>query len=150
MPRYTVEKLTARIQEGIGIFQEQLGVTPSVFRAPCGAISKPMFEALLQAGIRFSNLRGKRLEAPADLGRVAPRGSFLNESLLDHIGDDARTHGCWQDRSHKKDNRFHVSWNRPISAALRTALCMVQTENQQPMLSLAIAPRVKQCLRKFA
>ena len=51
--RYTVENLRTRIEEGIEIFQRELDVTPTVFRAPCGAISEAMFEALNQAGIRY-------------------------------------------------------------------------------------------------
>lgn len=53
MPRYTLPNLRARIEEGISIFEQRLGVHPSVFRAPCGAMSKPMFEALRQVGIRY-------------------------------------------------------------------------------------------------
>jgi len=53
MPRYTVEKLRGRIQEGIAIFAQELGVAPTVFRAPCGAISTPMFAALREVGIRY-------------------------------------------------------------------------------------------------
>ncbi|MBI3973517.1 MAG: polysaccharide deacetylase family protein [Chloroflexi bacterium] len=53
MQRYTVEHLQARIEEGIAIFERELGVHPTVFRAPCGAISKPMFEALRRAGIAY-------------------------------------------------------------------------------------------------
>jgi predicted deacetylase len=53
MPRYSLSNLRARIEEGLAIFRERLGVQPSVFRAPCGAISKPMFEALSQVGIRY-------------------------------------------------------------------------------------------------
>ena len=53
MSRYTVEKLRGRIEEGIEIFERELGIHPTVFRAPCGAISKPMFEALKQVGISY-------------------------------------------------------------------------------------------------
>ncbi|MCS6830559.1 MAG: DUF2334 domain-containing protein [Armatimonadota bacterium] len=53
MPRYTVPNLRQRIEEGLAIFHERFGVKPAVFRAPCGAISKPMFEALRQVGIRY-------------------------------------------------------------------------------------------------
>jgi len=53
MPRYTLPNLRARIEEGLAIFRQRLGVEPTVFRAPCGAISKPMFEALQQVGIRY-------------------------------------------------------------------------------------------------
>jgi peptidoglycan/xylan/chitin deacetylase (PgdA/CDA1 family) len=53
MPRYTVAKLRARVDEGMRIFQEQLDIVPTVFRAPCGAISRAMFQALDQVGIRF-------------------------------------------------------------------------------------------------
>jgi peptidoglycan/xylan/chitin deacetylase (PgdA/CDA1 family) len=53
MPRYTTEKLQARLEEGIEIFKAQLGVTPAAFRAPCGAISKPLFTALRNVGIRY-------------------------------------------------------------------------------------------------
>lgn len=53
MARYTVEKLQSRIQEGIEIFNRELDVQPTLFRAPCGAISKPMFAALQQVGIHY-------------------------------------------------------------------------------------------------
>jgi len=53
MPRYRLQTLRARIEEGMAIFERDLGVKPSVFRAPCGAISKPMFAALRQVGIRY-------------------------------------------------------------------------------------------------
>jgi len=53
MPRYTVENLRARIEEGLEIFDRDLGVRPTVFRAPCGAISKPMFAALRAVCIAY-------------------------------------------------------------------------------------------------
>ncbi len=55
LPRYTLPNLRGHIEEGLGIFRERLGVEPMVFRAPCGAISKPMFEALRQVGIRYES-----------------------------------------------------------------------------------------------
>ena len=55
MQRYTVEKLRDRIEEGMEIFARKLGVVPTVFRAPCGAISKPMFTALSEVGIAFQS-----------------------------------------------------------------------------------------------
>lgn len=53
MSRYTVPKLRARIEEGMEIFSNDLGVVSTVFRAPCGAISKPMFAALSEVGINY-------------------------------------------------------------------------------------------------
>jgi peptidoglycan/xylan/chitin deacetylase (PgdA/CDA1 family) len=53
MPRYTLENLRGRIEQGLEIFERELGVRPTVFRAPCGAISRPMFEALRQVGIAY-------------------------------------------------------------------------------------------------
>lgn len=53
MQRYTEEKLRARIEEGMVIFSRELDVEPTVFRAPCGAISKAMFAALRAVGIDF-------------------------------------------------------------------------------------------------
>ena len=53
LPRYTVERLRERIEEGLEIFGLDLGVEPNVFRAPCGAISKPMFTALREVGIGY-------------------------------------------------------------------------------------------------
>ena len=53
MPRYTVANLRARIEEGMEVFALELGVEPTVFRAPCGAISKPMFAALREVGIAY-------------------------------------------------------------------------------------------------
>lgn len=52
-PRYTRERLRGRIAEGIERFETAFGARPSVFRAPCGAISRPMFEALADLGIRY-------------------------------------------------------------------------------------------------
>ncbi len=57
MKRYTVANLRARIEEGLDIFDRELGVQPTVFRAPCGAISKPMFAALDEVGIKFHTCR---------------------------------------------------------------------------------------------
>lgn len=51
MQRYTVDRLRARIEEAMEIFSQDYGVMPAVFRAPCGAISKPFFTALRAAGI---------------------------------------------------------------------------------------------------
>jgi peptidoglycan/xylan/chitin deacetylase (PgdA/CDA1 family) len=51
--RYTPERLRARLEEGIARFQEDLGVTPTVFRAPCGAISEGLFQALAAVGIPY-------------------------------------------------------------------------------------------------
>jgi peptidoglycan/xylan/chitin deacetylase (PgdA/CDA1 family) len=56
MPRYTVEKLQARLEEGIEIFRTELGVDPTAFRAPCGAISKPLFAALRNVGIHYHSV----------------------------------------------------------------------------------------------
>ena len=53
MPRYTVDNLRDRIEEGMEIFALELAVEPIVFRAPCGAISKSMFTALREVGIGY-------------------------------------------------------------------------------------------------
>ncbi len=53
MPRYTVANLRARLEEGMAIFEQELSIKPTVFRAPCGAISKPFFAALQAVGIRY-------------------------------------------------------------------------------------------------
>lgn len=53
MQRFTVEKLLGRVEEAREIFARDYGVEPTVFRAPCGAVSKPMFGALREAGIGF-------------------------------------------------------------------------------------------------
>jgi len=55
MPRYTVEKLQARLEEGIEIFKSEFGLTPTAFRAPCGAISKSFFKALHNVGIHYQS-----------------------------------------------------------------------------------------------
>ena len=55
--RYTVTALRARMEEGMNIFDRELGVRPTVFRAPCGAISKPMFAALSEVGLKFHTCR---------------------------------------------------------------------------------------------
>ncbi len=56
MARYTVENLRARIEEGQELFERELGVHPTVFRAPCNSISKAMFEALRQTGILYHSV----------------------------------------------------------------------------------------------
>lgn len=53
MARYTVDNLRNRIEEGMEVFALELGVEPTVFRAPCGAISKAMFTALREVGIGY-------------------------------------------------------------------------------------------------
>lgn len=55
MPRYTVAALGGRIAEGLRIFRNDLGVHPTVFRAPCGAISRPLYAALRDAGIHYES-----------------------------------------------------------------------------------------------
>lgn len=55
MARYVVENLKSRIVAGLEVFERELGVVPTVFRAPCGAISKPLFAALAELGIRFES-----------------------------------------------------------------------------------------------
>jgi hypothetical protein len=53
MPRYTMANLQARLEEGVAIFEHELRIQPTVFRAPCGAISKPFFAALQAVGIHY-------------------------------------------------------------------------------------------------
>ena len=53
LPRYTVANLRARIEEGMEIFQRELAIEPVLFRAPCGAISQAMFNALAAVGIGY-------------------------------------------------------------------------------------------------
>lgn len=53
LPRYTVANLRSWIEEGMEIFERDLGVQPTLFRAPCGAISKAMFKALSQVDITY-------------------------------------------------------------------------------------------------
>lgn len=55
LPRYTVEKLKARIELGRGIFRDRLGVDPVAFRAPCGARSTALYEALQEVGIGYDS-----------------------------------------------------------------------------------------------
>lgn len=55
LPRYTVENLRARMEEGIAIMQDALDVHPTAFRAPCGAMCKAMFTALRQVGIGYES-----------------------------------------------------------------------------------------------
>ncbi|MBX3052763.1 MAG: DUF2334 domain-containing protein [Caldilineaceae bacterium] len=53
LPRYSVDNLRARIEEGMEIFQRELAIEPVLFRAPCGAISQAMFAALAELGIGY-------------------------------------------------------------------------------------------------
>ena len=53
LQRYTVDKLRGRVEEAIEIFSMDYGIGPTVFRAPCGAVSKPMFGALREVGIGY-------------------------------------------------------------------------------------------------
>lgn len=52
LPRYTLENLRDWIGQGLEVFETKLGLRPVAFRAPCGAISKAMFEALASHDIR--------------------------------------------------------------------------------------------------
>ena len=53
LQRYTIDKLRGRVEEAIEIFSKDYGVEPTVFRAPCGAVSQPMFSALREVGIGY-------------------------------------------------------------------------------------------------
>lgn len=55
LPRYSVEHLQARIEEGMAIFSDRLGVVPTAFRAPCGARCRNLYEALRNVGIRYES-----------------------------------------------------------------------------------------------
>lgn len=77
LPRYTVDKLQARIEEGMAIFKDELGVEPVAFRAPCGAISKPLFTALANVGLRVHSvmyISGSGYQhLPHNSGSLAPQ-----------------------------------------------------------------------------
>ena len=45
--------LQARIAEGMEIFHRELGLVPTCFRAPCGAISKALFAAMANLGLSY-------------------------------------------------------------------------------------------------
>ncbi|MBI2302491.1 MAG: DUF2334 domain-containing protein [Armatimonadetes bacterium] len=51
LQRYTVANLRGWMEQGLEVFERDLGIRPTAFRAPCGAVSKAMYEALAQLGI---------------------------------------------------------------------------------------------------
>lgn len=55
LPRYTVDRLRARLEQGLEVFDQRLGLRPTAFRAPCGARSTALYEALHQVGIGYES-----------------------------------------------------------------------------------------------
>ena len=82
MPRYTVDNLRDRIEEGMEIFALDLGVEPTVFRAPCGAISKPMFSALREVGIGYHTCM---YISGSGYGHLPHNGGQLSQDWVDNI-----------------------------------------------------------------
>lgn len=82
MQRYTVDQLRARLEEAMEIFGRELGVEPTVFRAPCGAISKPMFAALREVGIGYHSCM--HISA-SGYGPYSEDGRAISEEWVDNI-----------------------------------------------------------------
>ena len=82
LQRYTADKLRRRVEEAIEIFSKDYGVEPSVFRAPCGAISKPMFSALRQAGISYHS--GVFISG-SGYGHAVDNGGDISQKWVDNI-----------------------------------------------------------------
>ena len=82
MQRYTVDKLRVRIEEAIKIFSQDYGVKPAVFRAPCGAISKPFFSALREADIAYHS--GMFISG-SGYGHVVDDGADIAQKWVDNI-----------------------------------------------------------------
>ena len=82
MHRYTVDNLRDRIEEGMEIFALDLGVEPTVFRAPCGAISKPMFTALREVGIGYHTCM---YISGSGYGHLPHNGGQLTQDWVDEI-----------------------------------------------------------------
>lgn len=82
LQRYTVEKLRSRIEKATEIFAQDYGVEPSVFRAPCGSISKPFFGALREAGI---NYHSGMFISGSGYGHVDEGGGDISQKWVDNI-----------------------------------------------------------------
>ncbi|MXZ22306.1 MAG: polysaccharide deacetylase family protein [Caldilineaceae bacterium SB0665_bin_25] len=82
MQRYTVDRLRHRIEEAMEIFSQDYGVKPAVFRAPCGAISKPFFTALREAGIAYHS--GMFISG-SGYGHVEDGGGDISQNWVDNI-----------------------------------------------------------------
>ena len=82
MPRFTVGKLRERIEEVKEIFLADYGVEPTVFRAPCGAISKPMFSALRETGISYHS--GVFISG-SGYGHAVDNGGDISQQWIDNI-----------------------------------------------------------------
>ena len=55
MPRYELAALQSRIEAGMAIFDEALGIRPTAFRAPCGARCQALYQALSNVGIGYES-----------------------------------------------------------------------------------------------
>ena len=82
LQRYTVDKLRSRINEAKEIFSQDYGIEPAVFRAPCGAISKPMFRALREAGIGYHS--GVFISG-SGYGHVENNGAEISQEWVENI-----------------------------------------------------------------
>ncbi len=55
LPRYELGQLQSRIEEGLAIFDDRLGIVPTAFRAPCGARCQTLYQALSNVGIGYES-----------------------------------------------------------------------------------------------
>ncbi|MFW5866828.1 MAG: DUF2334 domain-containing protein [Armatimonadota bacterium] len=78
--RWAVPKLREKFEDAIAIYRRAFGADPLVFRAACLGIGANAYEAMYQAGLRYSSSRSIN---PAATGYVMTR----REELLDHEPD---------------------------------------------------------------
>lgn len=82
MLRYSADNLRVRIEAGMEVFRLDLGVEPTIFRAPCCAISKAMFRALREVGIGYyssTHISG------SGYGHLPHNGGRISQEWVDTI-----------------------------------------------------------------
>lgn len=90
MARYTVERLRERLEQGLEVFERELNLRPTVFRAPCGSVSPALFEALRQVGIRYES------------------SQYINMGCYEHLPHrSGRPRQEWTDRWPHRPFRWH-------------------------------------------
>ena len=73
MPTYTVEWMRDVLGIGLEVFDRELGITPTVFRPPCGSICTALFQALSDLGIGYMS------------------SQYLNMGCYDHLAHRSGT-----------------------------------------------------------
>ena len=55
LERYSVARLQGRLEEGLDLFAQRLGLSPVAFRAPCGARCQNLYAALAALGLGYES-----------------------------------------------------------------------------------------------